>query len=231
MDPIVAIKALILGVVEGLTEFLPVSSTGHLVVVGSLLHWNDEKGKLFEVVIQFAAILAICWLYRVRLWNVVATLPSQARSQRFVLNLVIAFLPAAIIGVIFIKKIQQYLFAPVPVASAFIIGGILILLIESRKREARIARVDDMQPVDAWWVGVAQTLSLIPGTSRSGATIMGGLLRGLSRPAATEFSFFLAIPTIFGATALELWKARHLLDSKDFAVIGVGCVTSFISAM
>ena len=231
MDLIVAIKALILGVVEGLTEFLPVSSTGHLIVVGSLLNWNDEKGELFEIVIQFAAILAICWVYRQRLWTVIATLPRDRKSQRFTLNLVLAFLPAAVIGVIFIGTIKKYLFAPVPVATAFIVGGILILWIESRKRTPSIENVDAVKPADALWIGIAQTLSIIPGTLRSGATIMGGLLRGLSRPAATEFSFFLAIPTIVGATVFTLYKARHLLNAADLAVIGVGSVASFISAM
>jgi undecaprenyl-diphosphatase len=231
MDLIVAIKALILGVVEGLTEFLPVSSTGHLIVVGSLLDWNDEKGKLFEIVIQFAAILAVCWQYRQRLWNVVATLPRDARSQRFTLNLILAFLPAAVLGVVFINQIKLYLFKPVPVATAFIVGGILILLIESRKAAPRVENVDAIKASDATWIGFAQALSMIPGTSRSGATIMGGLLRGLSRPAATEFSFFLAIPTIFGATVLELFKARHTLKFDDLAVIGVGSIASFVSAM
>ena len=231
MDLIVAIKAVILGIVEGLTEFLPVSSTGHLIVVGSLLNWNDEKGVLFEIVIQFAAILAVCWLYRERLWKVVATLPSQVASQRFTWNLILAFVPAAVIGVLLIDTIKHYLFAPVPVASAFIIGGLLILWIESANRRPRIETVDDIKPADALWVGVAQTLSMIPGTSRSGATIMGGLLRGLSRKTATEFSFFLAIPTIFGATVLTLWKARHDIHSDDLAVIGVGSIASFVSAL
>jgi undecaprenyl-diphosphatase len=224
MDFIVAIKALILGIVEGLTEFLPVSSTGHLIVVGSLLNWNDEKGEVFEIVIQFAA-------NRQRLWTVIATLPRERKSQLFTWNLLLAFLPAAILGFIFINTIKKYLFAPVPVAMAFIVGGILILWIESRKRTTRVENVDAIKPPDALWIGIAQTLSMIPGTSRSGATIMGGLLRGLSRPAATEFSFFLAIPTIFGATVLQLYKARHLLNADDLAVIGVGSVASFISAM
>src|SRR5260370_41232770 len=230
MDPIVALKALILGIVEGLTEFLPVSSTGHLIVVGSLLNWNDEKGKLFEIVIQFAAILAVCWQYRQRLWTVAATLPRDRQSQRFTLNLVLAFLPAAVLGVLLIAKIKHYLFAPIPVAAAFIIGGFLILWIESRERTPQIPTVDDVRAADATWVGFAQALSMIPGTSRSGATIMGGLLRGLSRPAATEFSFFLAIPTIFGATAFELFKARHALAFADLAVICVGSIASFVSA-
>ena len=149
MDPIIAIKALILGVVEGLTEFLPVSSTGHLIVVGSLLDWNDEKGKLFEIVIQFAAILAVCWQYRQRLWTVVATLPRDAKSQRFTLNLILAFLPAAVLGVLFINVIKKYLFAPVPVATAFIVGGLLILWIESSRRTPRVDQVDSVKPADA----------------------------------------------------------------------------------
>ncbi len=230
MDLVLAIKAVIMGIVEGLTEFLPVSSTGHLIVVGALLGFNDEKGEIFEIVIQFAAILAVCWQFRAKLLKVVQTLPRDRQSQRFTLNLILAFLPAAVLGVIFIKKIKEYLFAPVPVALAFIIGGILILWIESVKRETRVHTVDGIQPRDALWIGVAQAFSMIPGTSRSGATIMGGLLRGLSRPAATEFSFFLAIPTIFGATVLELYKSRDLLDRHDFAVIGIGSLASFISA-
>src|SRR5258708_10474203 len=172
MDPVVAVKALIMGVVEGLTEFLPVSSTGHLIVTGSLLNWNDEKGKVFEIVIQFAAILAVCWLYRQRLWTVAATLPRDRKSQLFTLNLVLAFLPAAVLGVIFIDTIKKYLFAPVPVAMAFIIGGILILWIESRRRTARITAVDEIQPPDATWVGFAQALSIIPGTPRSRAPLL-----------------------------------------------------------
>ena len=230
MDPVVAFKALILGVVEGLTEFLPVSSTGHLIVVGSLLDWNDEKGKLFEIVIQLAAILAVCWEYRQRLWDVAATLPGSEKSRRFALNIILAFLPAALIGVVMVGTIKRYLFAPVPVATAFIIGGILILWIESSKRSERVTIVDGIKPPDAIWVGFAQALSMIPGTSRSGATIMGGLLRGLSRKAATEFSFFLAIPTMFAATAYELFKARNSLNFDELAVIGVGSVASFISA-
>ena len=230
MDVVVALKAIIMGIVEGLTEFLPVSSTGHLIVVGSLLNWNDEKGKLFEIVIQFAAILAVCWQYRQRLWTVISTLPHSAKSQRFTLNIVLAFLPAAVLGVLFINTIKKYLFAPVPVAMAFIIGGILILWIESIKRAPRVDSVDEVKPADSVWIGFAQALSMIPGTSRSGATIMGGLLRGLSRPAATEFSFFLAIPTILGATVLELFKARHSLVADDLAVIGLGSLASFISA-
>ncbi len=155
-------------------------------MVGSLLDWNDEKGKLFEIVIQLAAILAVCWEYRRRLWAVIATLPTEANSRRFALNIILAFLPAAVIGVVMVGTIKRYLFAPVPVATAFIVGGIIILWIESRERAPRITSVDGIKPPDAIWVGFAQALSMIPGTSRSGATIMGGLLRGLSRKAATR---------------------------------------------
>lgn len=230
MDLIIALKAVVLGVVEGLTEFLPISSTGHLIVVGALLDWNDERGKLFEIVIQFAAILAVCWEYRRRLWEVVATLQSDPKSRRFAVNILIAFLPAAIIGAVAASAIKRYLFAAVPVALAFIIGGVLILWIESVKRTPRVATVDDVKPADAIWVGFAQALAMIPGTSRSGSTIMGGLLRGLSRKAATEFSFFLAIPTMFAATVYSLYKERAALHLDDLAVIGVGSVASFISA-
>ncbi len=230
MDLAIVIKALILGIVEGLTEFLPVSSTGHLIVVGSLLDWNDEKGKLFEIVIQLAAILAVCWEYRRRLWTVIATLPTEANSRRFALNIVLAFLPAALIGLVFAAAIKRYLFAAVPVATAFIAGGIAILWIESMRRTERVPTVDGIKPPDAIWVGFAQALAMIPGTSRSGATIMGGLLRGLSRKAATEFSFFLAIPTMFAATAYDLYKARNSLDLDELGVIAVGSLASFVSA-
>jgi undecaprenyl-diphosphatase len=230
VDVVIAIKALILGVVEGLTEFLPVSSTGHLIVVGSLLDWNDEKGKLFEIVIQFAAILAVCWDYRRRLWGVVEHLPSDPKARRFAVNILLAFLPAAVLGLLLEKVIKRYLFAPIPVASAFIIGGFVILWIESRARRARVEDVDGIKPGDAVVVGFAQALAMIPGTSRSGSTIMGGLLLGLSRKTATEFSFFLAIPTMFAATAYELFKARHELSLDDLSVIGLGSVASFVSA-
>jgi len=230
MDPIVALKAIILGIVEGLTEFLPISSTGHLILTGALLDWNDEKGKLFEIVIQLAAILAVLWDFRARLWKIAATVGSEPASQRFVVNLALAFVPAAVLGVLFSKYIKQWLFAPVPVALAFIVGGFVILAVERRRREPRVATVDEVSFRDALWIGVAQCFALIPGTSRSGATIVGGLLRGLSRPAATEFSFFLAIPTMVAATAYELFKARDMLTGDDLLVLLVGSVASFASA-
>jgi len=230
LDILILIKAFILGIVEGLTEFLPVSSTGHLIVAGDLLNFNDEVGKVFEVVIQLGAILAVCWEYRVRLTHVLVRLPSDPSAQRFVANLIIAFLPAAIVGLTFIKIIKHYLFNPFSVAIAFIVGGILILIIERLRHNPRILHVDDMRWKDALKVGFAQCFALIPGTSRSGATIMGGLIFGLSRQAATEFSFFLAIPTMFAATGYDLLKNWHLLHAHDFGTFAVGFITAFISA-
>ncbi len=231
LQSVTLLKALILGIVEGVTEFLPVSSTGHLVVVGSLLGWNDEKGKLFEIVIQLAAILAVVWIYRGRLAKVIADLPRDSSARRFAANVVIAFLPAAALGALFAGAIKRVLFAPVPVALAFIVGGVLILMIERLVRRHRIDDVAHIKPSDALAVGLAQSLALVPGMSRSAATIMGGMLRGLSRKAATEFSFFLAIPVMFAATGYELIKERHLLSSGgDWAVLGVGCLASFVSA-
>lgn len=230
MDSILFLKALILGIVEGVTEFLPISSTGHLILTGSLLHFNNEVGKVFEIVIQLGAILAVCWVYREKLFDVARNLPRSRDAQRFTTNLIVAFLPAAIIGVLFIKTIKAYLFKPVPVALAFIIGGLLILWAERRDHRVTVDRVDDMNWRDALKVGFAQALALIPGTSRSGATIIGGLFFGLSRKAATEFSFFLAIPTMFAATVYDVYKHRDLLHLHDLQVFAVGFVAAFISA-
>lgn len=223
--------ALVLGIVEGLTEFLPVSSTGHLIIVGDLLGWHDGTSKAFDIVIQFAAILAVCWDYRERLGRVVVELPTQRRARRFVLQLVIAFLPAAILGLIFHSKIKTLLFNPLTVASALIVGGFLILYIERLNHRPRVHSVDDMGYADALKVGFAQALAMIPGTSRSGATIMGGMIFGLSRKAAAEFSFFLAIPTMFAATAYDLYKNWALLQLSDLPVFAIGFVASFLSAM
>ena len=224
-------KALILGIVEGLTEFLPVSSTGHLIMAGALLHFNDERGKVFEIVIQFAAILAVCWEYRARLGAVVSGLvQKQESAQRFATNLFVAFLPAAVLGLLFATKIKDHLFAPIPVALAFIFGGVIILWAEKRQHIVRIENVDDMRWRDALKIGLAQSLALIPGTSRSGATIIGGLLFGLSRKAATEFSFFLAIPTLTAATFYEIVKYRSLFHAHDWWLFAVGSAASFVSA-
>ena len=224
------LKALILGVVEGITEFLPVSSTGHLILVGDLLDFNNEKGKLFEIVIQCGAILAIVWDYRTKLASVVARLNTDPQALRFATNLLIAFLPIAILGLLFGNAIKEVLFKPVPVAVAFIVGGLIILWAERRKHEIRVASVDEMTWSDALKIGLAQTLALIPGTSRAGATIIGGLFVGLSRRAATEFSFFLAIPVLFAASAYELFKHRGTLSADDLGMLGVGLVAAFASA-
>jgi undecaprenyl-diphosphatase len=234
MDVILALKALVMGIVEGLTEFLPISSTGHLILAGSLLDFTGDKIKVFEIAIQAGAMLAVCWEYRVRIANVLAGLFSDAKAQRFVLNLLIAFTPAAALGFLFNKKIKAVLFAPVPVALAFIIGGLIILWVERRHKKnpvaARIESVDDMTALDALKVGMAQAFALVPGTSRSGATIIGGMLFGLSRKAATEFSFFLAIPTLFAATIYSLYKDRALLSAADIPLFGIGTVAAFVSA-
>jgi undecaprenyl-diphosphatase len=224
------VKALILGVVEGITEFLPVSSTGHLILVGDLLDFNSGQGKLFEIVIQCGAILAIVWEYRARLTSVVARLPADPQARRFATNLLIAFLPIAILGLLFGKAIKEVLFKPVPVAVAFIVGGLIILWAERRKHEITVGSVDEMTWSDALKIGLAQTLALIPGTSRAGATIIGGLFFGLSRRAATEFSFFLAIPVLFAASAYELFKHRSTLSADDLGILGVGLVAAFASA-
>ncbi|MBI2960997.1 MAG: undecaprenyl-diphosphate phosphatase [Betaproteobacteria bacterium] len=223
-------SALILGIVEGLTEFLPVSSTGHLILVGDLLGFNDAKGKLFEIVIQCGAILAVCWEYRARLLAAVAGAFSERAAQRFLANLALAFLPLALIGLAFGKLIKATLFKPVPVELAFIIGALVILWAERREHRIRVQEVDDMDWRDAIKVGIAQAFALIPGTSRAGATIIGGMLFGLSRRAATEFSFFLAIPTLFAASAYDLYRNRDLLGSGDLGLFGVGFVAAFVSA-
>jgi undecaprenyl-diphosphatase len=229
------LTAAILGLVEGLTEFLPVSSTGHLIVAASLLNYTGDKAKLFEIVIQAGAILAVCWEYRRKLIGVAAGLFSDRAAQRFAINLAVAFLPAAVLGLAFSHTIKAHLFAPVPVASAFVVGAFVILWAERRQRRnpatVRIESIDQMRWSDALKIGFAQAFALIPGTSRSGATIIGGMLFGLSRPAATEFSFFLAIPTLLAATGYELVRNRDILAAGDLAMIGVGFVVAFISAL
>ena len=245
MDLIFLIKAVILGVVEGLTEFLPISSTGHLILVGDLLHFNDGHGKAFEIIIQFGAILAVCWEYRQKLGQVVMSLGSRASSRRFILNLFIATIPAAVLGILFGKYIKSYLFAPIPVALAFIGGALVIFWAEKRqvqfgaqqKLNRPIHSVDDLSAFDALKVGMVQCAALIPGTSRSGATIIGGMLLGLPRTVATEFSFFLAIPVIGGATIYELLKLSKapatvlLVSPADFTLaLILGFVAAFIAA-
>jgi undecaprenyl-diphosphatase len=230
MDYIDLLHAIILGIVEGLTEFLPVSSTGHLILVGDLLGFNSDKGKLFMVVIQSGAILAVCWEYRAKILAVLRGLPQEKTAQRFAINLVIAFIPLAVLGLLFGKALKAHLFNPVSVALAFIIGAFVIIWAERREHTVRIFDVDELTGLDALKLGLAQAFALIPGTSRSGATIIGGLFLGLSRKAATEFSFFLAIPTLFAATAYDLYKHKDMLSATDFGMISVGFLTAFVSA-
>jgi undecaprenyl-diphosphatase len=225
------IKALILGIVEGLTEFLPISSTGHLIIAGSLLDYTNDQSKVFEIVIQFAAILAVCWLYRTRLLGVVKGMWAPGPEQRFALNILIAFMPAAVLGFLLHSLIKAHLFNPISVAFALIVGGFIILWVEKRDLPVRFAAVEDITWREALKVGFAQAIAMFPGVSRAGATIMGGVFFGLSRQAATEMSFFLAIPTMLAATVLDVYKARDILSLDDFPVFAVGFVTSFIFAM
>lgn len=225
------IKAAILGVVEGLTEFLPISSTGHLILAGSLLDFTGQKSKVFEIAIQSGAILAVIAIYFERLVQAVLGLGREARERRFVTNVALGFLPAAVFGLLLGDWIQAHLMTPVVVATSFILGGIVILLAERRGGERpRVTRVDDMTPLDALKVGLVQCLAMIPGTSRSGATIIGGMFLGLSRRAATEFSFFLAIPTLVAAGAYSLLKERALLSTADLPLFTVGFVFALVSA-
>jgi undecaprenyl-diphosphatase len=230
-DPTLILHALILGFVEGITEFLPISSTGHLILAGQLLGFNGEKAKVFMIAIQLAAIFAVVFEYRVRLSHVATTLHSDPTSQRLAINLMAGFLPAAVLGLLFYKEIKHYLFNPMVVASALVIGGVLILWAERRKHVISTPTVDDLNWHRALAVGFAQALAMVPGTSRSGATIIGGLFLGLSRKAAAEFSFFLAIPTMFAATAYDLYKNWHLFDAGDIPLFAIGGAASFASAL
>ena len=234
MDIVLLIKAAVMGLVEGLTEFLPISSTGHLILAGALLGFDDEKAKVFDIAIQTGAIFAVILVYWQKIRETLLALPSQRQAQRFVLNVLIAFVPAVILGLLFGKAIKAHLFTPAVVASTFIMGGFIILWAERRQTNnpavARIHEVEAMTALDALKVGLAQCLAMIPGTSRSGATIIGGMLLGLSRKAATDFSFYLAIPTLIGAGAYSLYKERALLSWADLPLFSVGLVFSFFSA-
>lgn len=230
MDLAILLKALVLGIVEGLTEFLPISSTGHLILVGDLLGFNDEKAKVFQIAIQCGAILAIIWEFRHRFASVISGLPGDPLARRFVFNLAIAFLPLALLALLFGDIIKSTLFRPVPVAIAFIAGAMVILWAERRQHAIRVHKVEEMRWSDALKIGLAQAFALIPGTSRAGATIIGGLLFGLSRRAATEFSFFLAVPVLFVASAYELVKHRSLFDAGDLGMFATGFVAAFVSA-
>ena len=231
MDTILLIKAAVMGIVEGLTEFLPVSSTGHLILAGALLGMDDDKAKVFDIAIQTGAILAVIMVYWQKIRDTVSALPTQPKARRLVLNVLIGFLPAVVLGLLFGKVIKAHLFIPTVVAGTFIIGGFIILWAEKRPPgSVRVEHVDDLTPWDALKVGLVQCFAMIPGTSRSGSTIIGGMLMGLSRTAATDFSFFLAIPTLIGAGAYSLYKERALLSMADAPMFAVGLLFSFISA-
>lgn len=230
MDILILLKAFILGIVEGATEFLPVSSTGHLIIVGDLLNFNSQRDDVFKIVIQLGAILAICWEYRARLGHVVAHVTEPASVRLFV-NIALAFLPAAILGVLFHDTIKHVLFSPLTVAVALIVGGFAILFIERYKPQPDTPTIDDLDWKHALKIGLAQSLALVPGVSRAGATILGGVVFGLSRKAAAEFSFFLAIPVMFAATGYDLYKNWNLLHANDFPIFAVGFVTAFFSAL
>ena len=234
MDIVLLIKAAIMGVVEGLTEFLPISSTGHLILAGALLGFDDEKAKVFDIAIQTGAIFAVVLVYWQKIRDTVVALPSQRQAQQFARNVLIAFVPAVVLGLLFGKAIKAHLFTPWVVATTFIVGGFIILWAEKRQAAGgtavRVHDIDDMTAMDALKVGLVQCLAMVPGTSRSGATIIGGMLLGLSRTVATDFSFFLAIPTLIGAGVYSLYKERALLSLTDVPLFGVGLVFSFISA-
>jgi len=223
-------KAVILGIVEGLTEFLPISSTGHLILSADLLDFNDARGKVFQVVIQTGAMLAVVWEYRARFGAALAGLGRDPVANRFARNVLVGILPAMVLGLLFGDHIKRVLFAPVPVAIAFIVGGVVILWAERRPHAVRVETVDELGFADALKIGLAQSFALIPGTSRSGATIIGGLLFGLSRRAATEFSFFLAVPTLCAAGAYDFYRHRALFEVADLGLFGLGTVVSFVSA-
>ncbi|MBT1119151.1 undecaprenyl-diphosphate phosphatase [Stutzerimonas nitrititolerans] len=231
MDLWIAFQALILGVVEGITEFLPVSSTGHQIIVADLIGFGGERALAFNIIIQLGAILAVVWEYRRKIIDIVVGLPKEQQAQKFTVNLLVAFMPAVVLGVAFADLIHEYLFNPITVATALVIGGVVMLWAEKRQHRIQAETVDDMRWTHALKVGFAQCLALVPGTSRSGATIIGGLLFGLSRKAATEFSFFLAMPTMVGAAVYSGYKYRELFQPGDFMVFAIGFVTSFIFAM
>ena len=241
MDFMLLLKAAAMGVVEGLTEFLPVSSTGHLILAGALLGFDDEKAKVFDIAIQTGAIFAVVMVFWEKISSTVMALPSQRLARRFAINVLIGFLPAVVLGLLFGEAIKVHLFTPTVVATTFILGGLVILWVERWGRKpmhdghpddhVRIVNVESMSPLDALKVGLVQCLAMVPGTSRSGATIIGGMLLGLSRKAATEFSFYLAIPTLIGAGVYSLYKERALLSVADVPMFAVGLVFSFISAL
>lgn len=231
MDIVHYVTAALLGVVEGLTEFIPVSSTGHLILLVDLLGFAGPRGHVFEIVIQLGAILAVCWLYREKLWRTALGIFSEKKSQHFIAMIVIGFLPAMVLGAVFHDSIKTVLFSPMVVSVMLIVGGVIIVWIEKKRPEAHIAQIDDIDSKLALKIGLCQAIALIPGVSRSGATIMGALMLGVERKAATEFSFFLAIPTMLAATIYDTYKNRASLNFDDATLIAIGFIAAFISAI
>jgi undecaprenyl-diphosphatase len=231
MDLMLLFKGLFMGIVEGITEFIPVSSTGHLILAGDLIGFDDEKAKVFDVFIQLGAILSVVWIYREKIFSVIKGLPNRKEDRSLAINIMIAFLPAAFVGLLAHKTIKAYLFNPISVSAALIVGGVAILLIEKMDHRSHVTEVDNITPKQSLGTGFAQCLALFPGVSRSGATIMGGLVLGLDRKVAVEFSFFLAIPTMFAATGYDLLKNLHALSAADIPLFLVGFITAFFSAL
>lgn len=231
MDFWSALQAIILGIVEGLTEFLPISSTGHQIIVADLIDFGGERAMAFNIIIQLGAILAVVWAFRRKILDIVVGLPTQPQARRFTGNLLLAFLPAVVLGVLFADLIHEYLFNPITVAAALVIGGVIMLWAERREHQVTVEHVDQMSWHQALKIGLVQCVAMIPGTSRSGSTIIGGLLFGLSRTAATEFSFFLAMPTMVGAAVYSGYKYRELFQPADLPVFALGFVVSFLFAM
>ncbi len=223
--------AVILGVLEGLTEFLPVSSTGHLIIAQDMFGVNDARGKAFAIFVQLGAILAVCVAYRDKLFEVTAGLGRDPSARRFVANVLIAFIPAMVLGAALHGVIKTHLFSPVTVAVALILGGVVILWVESRPRQPRVRDIDDLTWLDALKVGLCQCVALFPGASRAGSTIIGGMLVGLSRETATRFSFFLAMPTMAAAVTYDLYKNAAILSWDDAGVFVAGFVAAFITAL
>lgn len=231
MDIITFLQAILLGIVEGLTEFIPVSSTGHLILLIDIIGFKGPPGKTFEIIIQLGAILAICWLYRQKIIDVIIGLPTGKKEQQFSLNIILAFLPAAILGVMFHGFIKSVLFQPIVVAVSLVIGGLIIIIIEKLVHKTKYVSIEDIKPKTALLIGFAQSLAMIPGVSRSGATIMGSIILGVERKAATEFSFFLAIPTMLGATVYDIYKNYEVLSFDNAGLILAGFISAFLAAM
>ncbi len=227
----IALKALVLGIVEGITEFLPISSTGHLIVASHIIDYPEASREAFEIFIQLGAILAVVWHYWKPLLKLVEGAPREVQARELIGKVMLAFVPAAAVGFLFHHLIEEHLFSPTVVAGSLIVGGVIIIFVERQRLHFEVRAIDQTSWMQALWVGVAQVLSLVPGVSRAGSTIIGGMLVGMNRSAATQFSFYLSIPTMFAASLYSLFKARHLLTMNDAMPLAIGFVAAFISAL